>query len=182
MTHEPDYGNRMIYSEMLNSTLGKAEFTLERKDHKPSFVCAAMNRLVAPDSLIPTDGKLKALAIDITGSLTGTIAKAEAAHDYLFTNMRHESRAQAGDGAMRCEPRTPSGLVLVANPEVKSVREGFPVIRPEAPDHELFTAKRHHRIDERRAASGNVARQKRNQKEQGSNRNKRQRIVRCHAK
>jgi hypothetical protein len=29
-----------------------------------------MNRLVAPDSLIPTDGKLKALAIDITGSLT----------------------------------------------------------------------------------------------------------------
>ena len=93
-----------------------------------------------------------------------------------------KSRAQAGDGAMRCEPRTPSGSVLVGNPEVKSVREGFPVIRPEAPDHELFTAKRHHRIDERRAASGNVARQKRNQKEQGSNRNKRQRIVRCHAK
>ena len=62
MTHEPDYGNRMIYSEMLNSTLGKAEFTLERKDHKPSFVCASTRRLVAPDSLIPTDGKLKALS------------------------------------------------------------------------------------------------------------------------
>ena len=55
MTHEPDYGNGMIYAEMLNSALGKAEFTLERevarrecsrgdsaqperKDHKPSFV------------------------------------------------------------------------------------------------------------------------------------------------
>jgi hypothetical protein len=77
----------MIYAEMLNSALGKAEFTLERevarreclrgnsaqlerKNHKRSFVCASMNRLVAPDSLIPTDGKLKALAIDITGSLT----------------------------------------------------------------------------------------------------------------
>jgi hypothetical protein len=70
----------MIYAEMLNSALGKAEFTLERevarrecsrgdsaqlerKDHKPSFVSASMNRLVAPDSLIPTDGKLKALAM-----------------------------------------------------------------------------------------------------------------------
>lgn len=97
MTHEPDYGNRMIYAEM-NSALGKAEFTLERKDHKPSFVCASMNRLVAPDSLIPTDGKLKALAIDITGFPTGTIAKANAAHDYLFTNMRHE---KSGSGRGR---------------------------------------------------------------------------------
>jgi hypothetical protein len=115
MTPEPDYGNRMIYAEMLNSALSKAEFTLERevarrecsrgdsaqlerKDHKPIFVCASMNRLVAPDSLIPTDGKLKALAIDITGFPTGTIAKANAAHDYLFTNMRHE---KSGSGRGR---------------------------------------------------------------------------------
>jgi hypothetical protein len=57
-----------------------------------------MNRLVAPDSLIPTDGKLKALGIDTTGFLTGTIAKAKVAHDYLFTNMRHE---KSGSGRGR---------------------------------------------------------------------------------
>jgi hypothetical protein len=42
--------------------------------------------------------QLKALAIDITGFLTGTIAKAKAAHDYLFTNMRHE---KSGSGRGR---------------------------------------------------------------------------------
>ncbi len=37
----------------------------------------------------------------------------------------------------------------------------------------LFVAKRHDRIDKRRTASGDVARQQRDQNEQGSNRNER---------
>src|ERR1700730_8455708 len=113
LTNEPEYGNRMIYAEMQNPASGKAEFTLEYevtrreysrgdyaqlerksrdkdKDQKPRAMSVSMNRLVAPDNLIPIDGKIKALAVDVTGSQTGTIAKAKAAYDYLFTNMRYE--------------------------------------------------------------------------------------------
>jgi len=37
-------------------------------------VFASMHRLIAPDSLIPTDGKIKALAVEVTGSQSGTVA------------------------------------------------------------------------------------------------------------
>jgi hypothetical protein len=57
MTQEPEYGNRMMYAEIQNSVLGKAEFTLEylitrreysrgdyaqlkRTDQKQPFDCA----------------------------------------------------------------------------------------------------------------------------------------------
>jgi transglutaminase-like putative cysteine protease len=125
MTREPEYGNRMIYVEMPNPAAGKAEFTLEyevtrreysrgdyaqleRKDRTPSVVPVSMNRLVAPDNLIPTDGKIKALAVDVTGSQTGTIAKAKAAYDYFFTNMRYDKTGSGwgrGDAVWACDAK-----------------------------------------------------------------------------
>src|SRR5204863_8209093 len=68
---------------------------LERKDRSPRIVPASMTRLVAPDSLIPTDGRIKALALDVTGSKSGTVAKAKAAYDYLVTNMKYDQTASA---------------------------------------------------------------------------------------
>ena len=127
MTHEPEYGNRMIYAEMENSASGKAEFTLEYevmrreysrgdyaqlerkgKNQKPSIVPASMTRLVAPDTLIPTDGKIKALAVEVTGSQTGTIAKAKAAYDYFFTTMRYDKTGSGwgrGDAVWACDSK-----------------------------------------------------------------------------
>ena len=125
MTHDPEYGNRIMYAEIENSSAGKAEFTveyqvtrreysrgdyaqLERKDLKPTIVSASMTRLVAPDNLIPTDGKIKALALDVTGSKTGTIAKAKAAYDYLFTNMRYDKTGSGwgrGDALWACDAK-----------------------------------------------------------------------------
>ena len=81
---------------------------LERKDQKPGVVSASMNRLVAPDSLIPTDGKIKALAVEVTGSQTGTVAKAKAAYDYLFTNMRYDKTGTGwgrGDAVWACDAK-----------------------------------------------------------------------------
>jgi transglutaminase-like putative cysteine protease len=127
MTHEPEYGNRMMYAEMVNPAPGKAEFTLEyevtrreysRGDYaqlerkgkyqKPGLVPVSMNRLVAPDTLIPTDGKIKALAVDVTGSQTGTIAKGKAAYDYFFTNMRYDKTGSGwgrGDAVWACDAK-----------------------------------------------------------------------------
>jgi transglutaminase-like putative cysteine protease len=125
MTREPEYGNRMMYAEIKNPAQGKAEFTLEYKitrreysrgdyaqlkriDQKPSVVSASMNRLIAPDSLIPTDGKIKELAGEVTGSQIGSVAKAKAAYDYLFTNMRYDKTGSGwgrGDAVWACDTK-----------------------------------------------------------------------------
>ena len=125
MTQDSQYGNRMMYAEIPNPGTGKAEFTfeckitrreyargdyaqLERADQKPTVVLASMNRLIAPDTLIPTDGKIKELAVEVTGSKTGTVAKAKAAYDYLFTNMRYDKTGTGwgrGDALWACDAK-----------------------------------------------------------------------------
>jgi transglutaminase-like putative cysteine protease len=125
MTQEPEYGDRMMYAEIENPATAKAEFTLEyrvtrreysrgdyaqleRTDQKPTVVSASMTRLVAPDTLIPTDGKMKTLALEVTGSQTGTVAKAKAAYDYLFTNMRYDKTGSGwgrGDAVWACDAK-----------------------------------------------------------------------------
>jgi len=124
MTQEPEYGNRMMYAEIQNPAT-KTEFTLEyevtrheysrgdyaqleRMDRKPGIVSASMSRLIAPDSLIPTDGKIKELAVQVTGSQNGAIAKAKAAYDYLFTNMRYDKTGSGwgrGDAVWACDAK-----------------------------------------------------------------------------
>src|SRR6516225_354432 len=125
MTQEPEYGNRMMYAEIQNPAPGKAEFTLDYKitrreysrgdyaqlrqaDQKPTVVAASMTRLISPDTLIPTDGKIKALALEVTGSQVGTVAKAKAGYDYLFTNMRYDKTGSGwgrGDAVWACDAK-----------------------------------------------------------------------------
>ena len=125
MTQESEYGNRMMYAEIQNPASDKAGFTLEykvtrreyargdyahlkRTDQEAIVVPASMRRLIAPDSLIPTDGKIKELAVEVTGSQTGTVAKAKAAYDYLFTNMRYDKTGSGwgrGDAVWACDAK-----------------------------------------------------------------------------
>jgi transglutaminase-like putative cysteine protease len=58
--------------------------------------------------LIPTDGKIKELAIEVTGSQSGSVAKAKAAYDYLFTNMRYDKTGTGwgrGDAVWACDAK-----------------------------------------------------------------------------
>jgi transglutaminase-like putative cysteine protease len=67
-----------------------------------------MTRLVAPDTLIPTDGKIKELAAEVTGSQSGTVAKAKAAYDHLFTTMRYDKTGSGwgrGDALWACDAK-----------------------------------------------------------------------------
>lgn len=127
MTQEAEYGNRMMYVEMpaSSSSGGKADFSLEyevtrreysrgnyaqleQKDRNPALVSVSMKRLVAPDTLIPTDGKILALATEVTGSQTGTIAKAKAAYEYFFTTMRYDKTGSGwgrGDAVWACDSK-----------------------------------------------------------------------------
>jgi len=125
ITRGREYGNRMMYADIQNPSSEKAEFTLtyeitrreysrgdyaqlERADHRPRVVPASMTRLVEPDNLIPTDGKIKALAVEVTGPQTGTIAKAKAAYDYFFTTMRYDKSGTGwgrGDAVWACDSK-----------------------------------------------------------------------------
>lgn len=125
ISREPEYGNRMMYAEINNPGNSSAEFTvvyqvvrreytrgdyvqLEKEDRSPSLGPASMKRLLAPDTLIPTDGKIEALALDVTGSRTGAIAKAKAAYDYFFTNMRYDKTGSGwgrGDALWACDSK-----------------------------------------------------------------------------
>ena len=125
IAREPEYGNKILYAELQNPTQGTASFTLvyevtrkefsrgdyaqlERKDSKPTVVPASMTRFVEPDQLIPTDGKMKALADQVTGNATGTVAKAKAAYDYLFTTMKYDKSGTGwgrGDAVWACDAK-----------------------------------------------------------------------------
>jgi transglutaminase-like putative cysteine protease len=125
MTQEAEYGNRMMYAEVSNPAHGTADFTLEyevtrreyslgdfahleRKDSKPGVVPASMTRFVEPDELVPTDGKIKSLAQEVTGNQVGTVAKAKAAYDYLFTTMRYDKTGTGwgrGDALWACDSK-----------------------------------------------------------------------------
>ena len=125
ITREPEYGNRILYLELQNPAQSTASVTLvyevtrkefsrgdyaqlERKDSKPGLVPASMTRFVEPDQLIPTDGKMKALADQVTGNATGTVAKAKAAYDYLFTTMKYDKSGTGwgrGDAVWACDAK-----------------------------------------------------------------------------
>jgi transglutaminase-like putative cysteine protease len=125
VTKETEYGNRMVYAEIENPAADKSEFTIEYKvtrreysrgdyaqlkqtDLEPRVVPASMTRLVGPDTMIPTDGMIKELAVKVTGSQRGSVAKAKAAYDYLFATMRYDKTGTGwgrGDAVWACDAK-----------------------------------------------------------------------------
>jgi transglutaminase-like putative cysteine protease len=125
MGEESEYGNQILYAEIHNPVQPTADFALEYevtrreysrgnfarlepKDTKPGVVAASMERFVAPDKLIPTDGKIKELAEQVTDSQPGTVAKAKAAYDYLFNTMRYDKTGTGwgrGDAVWACDAK-----------------------------------------------------------------------------
>ena len=125
MGEEQEYGNQILYAEIHNPTQTTVDFSLEyevtrreysrgdyaqlaAKDTRPGVVPASMERYVQPDKLIPTDGKIKELAEQVTGSQQGTVAKAHAAYDYLLTTMRYDKTGTGwgrGDAVWACDAK-----------------------------------------------------------------------------
>jgi transglutaminase-like putative cysteine protease len=125
MGEDAEYGNHVLYAEIHNPVQPTVDFALEyevtrkeyargtlaeleRKDTKPGVVPASMQRYVEPDKLIPTDGKIKELAAQVTDNQQGTVAKAKAAYDYLFTTMRYDKTGTGwgrGDAVWACDAK-----------------------------------------------------------------------------
>ena len=125
MGEEAEYGNQILYAEIHNPVQSTADFSveyevtrreysrgdfaqLERKDTKPGVVPTSMERYVAPDKMIPTDGKIKELAEQVTANQQGTVAKANAAYQYLFQTMRYDKTGTGwgrGDAVWACDSK-----------------------------------------------------------------------------
>jgi transglutaminase-like putative cysteine protease len=125
MTEDSEYGNHILYAEIHNPVQPSADFSLryevtrheysrgdyaqlKAKDTRPGIVPVTMERYVQPDNLIPTDGKIKELAVEVTASQTGTVTKAKAAYDYLFNTMRYDKSGSGwgrGDAVWACDSK-----------------------------------------------------------------------------
>ncbi|HLI62674.1 MAG TPA: transglutaminase domain-containing protein [Terriglobales bacterium] len=125
ITREPEFGNHILYAEIHNPKHSSADFLLqyevtrreyrvgdyaqlEAKDIKPGVLPVSMTRYVEPNRLIPTSGKIQELAERVTGSQVGTVAKAKAAYDYLFTTMRYDKSGTGwgrGDAVWACDSK-----------------------------------------------------------------------------
>jgi transglutaminase-like putative cysteine protease len=125
MTEDAEYGNHILYAEIHNPVQSSVDFSLQyevtrreysrgdyaqvaAKDTAPGVNPATMTRYVQPDKLIPTDGKIKELAVEITSKQPGTVAKAKAAYDYLFNTMRYDKTGTGwgrGDAIWACDSK-----------------------------------------------------------------------------
>lgn len=124
-TREAEFGNHVLYGELAHPGAGPLEFTVQyqvtRKEYSrgdyESLKTAAhgssaepknLARFLAPDLLVPTNGKIKELADQNTRGKQGTLEKAYALYDYVFKTVRYDKSGTGwgrGDSLWVCDAR-----------------------------------------------------------------------------
>ena len=122
---EAEYGDRMLYAEIHGPKAPAAEFTLDyevtrREYNKGSYASLLrfntappdapirLARFVEPDRLVPTGGRMRELAEEITGNRQGPIEKAYALYDYVFRTLRYDKSGTGwgrGDAIWACDAK-----------------------------------------------------------------------------
>ncbi|MFZ0959793.1 MAG: transglutaminase domain-containing protein [Terriglobia bacterium] len=104
---EPLFGNHILYGEILHPQPGPAEITVEyqvtRQEYSkgnyanlvkageaPATTPKYLARFLAPDRLVPIDGRIKELADENTRDKEGTVERAHALYDYVFQTVRYD--------------------------------------------------------------------------------------------
>jgi transglutaminase-like putative cysteine protease len=118
-------GNHILYGEILHPASGLAQFTVEyqvtRKEYRKgdyaslrkggegaSAAPASLARYLAPDRLVPIDGKIKQMAEEITRGKQGTVERAHALYDYVFQTVRYDKSGTGwgrGDSLWVCDAK-----------------------------------------------------------------------------
>lgn len=121
----PPFGNHILYGEILHPHPGPAEFTVEyqvtRKEYAKGdyegLLKAAQGttpapkdlaRFLAPDRLVPIDGRIKELADESTRGKQGTVEKAQALYNYVFQTVRYDKSGTGwgrGDSLWVCDAK-----------------------------------------------------------------------------
>ncbi|MGA3328901.1 MAG: transglutaminase domain-containing protein [Terriglobia bacterium] len=121
--HPP--GNHILYGEILHPPSGPAQFTVEyqvtRKEYSKgdyaslmkgdagsTFTPASLARDLAPDSLVPINGKIKQMADEIIRGKRGTVERAHALYDFVFQTVRYDKSGTGwgrGDSLWVCDAK-----------------------------------------------------------------------------
>ncbi len=124
-TRETPFGNHILYGEISHPAAGPEEFTLEyqvtRKEYARgdydhllkasqgnAAAPASLAAYLAPDRLVPIDGRIKTLADENTRGKQGTVEKARALYDFVFNTVRYDKSGTGwgrGDSLWVCDAK-----------------------------------------------------------------------------
>ncbi len=123
-TRETAFGNHILYGEIAHPA-GPAEFTLEYQVTRKEYIKGDYDHLLkasqgtsaaptslaaylAPDRLVPIDGRIKTLADEHTRGKQGTVEKARALYDFVFNTVRYDKSGTGwgrGDSLWVCDAK-----------------------------------------------------------------------------
>lgn len=119
------FGNHLLYGEILHPQSGPAEFTvdyevtrreyskgnyenLRRARQGPRAASKDLAPFLAPDRLVPIDGRIKELAEEKTRGQRSAVEKAHALYDYVFQTVRYDKSGTGwgrGDSLWVCDAK-----------------------------------------------------------------------------
>src|SRR5438128_1723442 len=123
ISREPKYGNSILYLRVDHPSQREIPvqmtFTATRRAHvnRPADATAKHPRPLAveqqalylnPDRLVPTDGKIRELALQVTRGKTTDQEKGRAIYDYVTHSMKYDKSGQGwgrGDALYACDAR-----------------------------------------------------------------------------
>ncbi len=122
--HDLEYGNQYLYLEARSAEITqpfevRVRFQVMRREHRVSLgphlanasarsggsAEPSMERYLAPDRLVPTDGIIGALSDQATSGLSDPLRKARAIYDYVVTTLRYDKSGEGwgrGDAIFAC--------------------------------------------------------------------------------
>lgn len=104
VTREPEYGNQMLYLHLLSPDKPftvEMRFTVERREYiRKDFATVKaryedhpdpmLQRWLQPDRLVPIDGRIRQMALDVTRGRTTDLEKARAIYDYTVSTLTYD--------------------------------------------------------------------------------------------
>ena len=114
-TRDPEYGNRILYAEIDHPAAASAHFTLRYRVTRREYAGSAgassadsVARFLRADRLVPTGGRMKALADGIVAGRKEPLEIARALYDYVFRSLRYDKSGTGwgrGDAVWACDAR-----------------------------------------------------------------------------
>jgi hypothetical protein len=147
-TREGRFGNRMLYAETPHAS--KPEYAFEvvydvvrrqRSEAQVALTSAAMKDWLKPDQLVPVTGLPAQLAAQQVAGHDGTMDRARAIYDYVFTTMRYDKTGEGwgrGDVLYACDAKkgncTDFHSLFIAMARSQGIASRFEIGFPLPPD------------------------------------------------
>jgi len=121
ISREGEYGSSILYVRVdkpaqreipidVKFTATRREYIHRQAGAEPPrpLPAAEQKRLLAPDRLVPTEGRIRELAMEVTRGKTTDLEKARAIYDYVTKSVKYDKSGQGwgrGDALYVCDAR-----------------------------------------------------------------------------